>query len=305
MLVIMEQYEHLNDKKKSPQNKIFFTQETNSPMNSKIKKLVIHLVSDSTGETLRSVGAAAAAQFNQLKYEENVYPSIRSQKNLERVFEKIKANPGIVLCTLIDDETRGQLESFCKKNNLSYHPFMDNIISLIEIETGIKAIKQPGTQHQLDEEYFKRIEALNYTIEHDDGQNIETIEAADIVLVGVSRTSKTPTCIYLANQGIKAANVPLLPGHGLQKEIERLNKPLIVALITTPKNLADIRTKRSLELGLDLKKDKYTNLEDVTKEIEGAKRIFISMGWPIIDTTRRSIEETAAAIMNIRTQQWK
>ena len=303
MLVIMEQYEHLNDKKKSPQNKIFFTQETNSPMNSKIKKLVIHLVSDSTGETLRSVGAAAAAQFNQLKYEENVYPSIRSQKNLERVFEKIKANPGIVLCTLIDDETRGQLESFCKKNNLSYHPFMDNIISLIEIETGIKAIKQPGTQHQLDEEYFKRIEALNYTIEHDDGQNIETIEAADIVLVGVSRTSKTPTCIYLANQGIKAANVPLLPGHGLQKEIERLNKPLIVALITTPKNLADIRTKRSVELGLDLKKDKYTNLEDVTKEIEGAKRIFISMGWPIIDTTRRSIEETAAAIMNIRTQQ--
>ena len=303
MLVIMEQYEHLNDKKKSPQNKIFFTQEINSPMNSKIKKLVIHLVSDSTGETLRSVGAAAAAQFNQLKYEENVYPSIRSQKNLERVFEKIKANPGIVLCTLIDDETRGQLESFCKKNNLSYHPFMDNIISLIEIETGIKAIKQPGTQHQLDEEYFKRIEALNYTIEHDDGQNIETIEAADIVLVGVSRTSKTPTCIYLANQGIKAANVPLLPGHGLQKEIERLNKPLIVALITTPKNLADIRTKRSLELGLDLKKDKYTNLEDVTKEIEGAKRIFISMGWPIIDTTRRSIEETAAAIMNIRTQQ--
>ena len=302
MLVIMEQYEHLNDKKKSPQNKIFFTEDRNSPMNSKIKKLVIHLVSDSTGETLRSVGAAAAAQFNQLKYEENVYPSIRSQKNLERVFEKIKANPGIVLCTLIDDETRGQLESFCKKNNLSYHPFMDNIISLIEIETGIKAIKQPGTQHQLDEEYFKRIEALNYTIEHDDGQNIETIEAADIVLVGVSRTSKTPTCIYLANQGIKAANVPLLPGHGLQKEIERLNKPLIVALITTPKNLADIRTKRSVELGLDLKKDKYTNLEDVTKEIEGAKRIFISMGWPIIDTTRRSIEETAAAIMNIRTQ---
>ena len=303
MLVIMEQYEHLNDKKKSPQNKIFFTEDRNSPMNSKIKKLVIHLVSDSTGETLRSVGAAAAAQFNQLKYEENVYPSIRSQKNLERVFEKIKANPGIVLCTLIDDETRGQLESFCKKNNLSYHPFMDNIISLIEIETGIKAIKQPGTQHQLDEEYFKRIEALNYTIEHDDGQNIETIEAADIVLVGVSRTSKTPTCIYLANQGIKAANVPLLPGHGLQKEIERLNKPLIVALITTPKNLADIRTKRSVELGLDLKKDKYTNLEDVTKEIEGAKRIFISMGWPIIDTTRRSIEETAAAIMNIRAQQ--
>ena len=119
----------------------------------------------------------------------------------------------------------------------------------------------------------------------------------------MSRTSKTPTCIYLANQGIKAANVPVVPGHRLQKEVEKLNRPLVVALITTPKNLVDIRTKRSVELGLDLKKDKYTNLEDVTKEIEGAKRIFISMGWPIIDTTRRSIEETAAAIMNIRAQQ--
>ena len=271
-------------------------------MNSNNKKLVIHLVSDSTGETLRSVGAAAAAQFDEFKYEENVYPLIRSQKNLERVFEKIKANPGIVLCTLIDDEIRGQLEFFCKENDLSYLPFMDNIISLIEDETGVKAIKQPGTQHQLDEEYFRRIEALNYTIEHDDGQNIETIEGADIVLVGVSRTSKTPTCIYLANQGIKTANVPLIPGQGLQKEVEKLNRPLVVALITTPKNLVEIRTKRSIELGLDLKNDKYTNLEDVTKEIESAKKTFTSMGWPIIDTTRRSIEETAAAIMNIRMQ---
>ena len=302
MLVIIGQYEHLKENKKSPQNKLFFTQAINISMNINNKKLVIHLVSDSTGETLRSVGAAAAAQFNKFKYEENVYPLIRSHKNLKRVFKKIKANPGIVLCTLIDDEIRERLEFFCKENDLSYLPFMDNIISLIENETGVKAIKQPGTQHQLDEEYFKRIEALNYTIEHDDGQGIETIEGADIVLVGVSRTSKTPTCIYLANQGIKTANVPLIPGQRLQKEVEKLNRPLVVALITTPKNLVEIRTKRSIELGLDLKNDKYTNLEDVTKEIESAKKTFISMGWPIIDTTRRSIEETAAAIMNIRMQ---
>jgi len=302
MLVIIEQYEHLKENKKSPQNKLFFTQVINISMNTNNKKLVIHLVSDSTGETLRSVGAAAAAQFNEFKYEENVYPLIRSQKNLERVFKKIKTNPGIVLCTLIDDEIREQLEFFCKANDLSYLPFMDNIISLIEGETGVKAIKQPGTQHQLNEEYFRRIEALNYTIEHDDGQNTETIESADVVLVGVSRTSKTPTCIYLANQGIKAANVPLVPEQGMQKEVKELNKPLVVALITTPRNLVEIRTKRSIELGLDLKKDKYTNLEDVTKEIETAKKLFISMGWPIIDTTRRSIEETAAAIMSIRAQ---
>ena len=179
---------------------------------------------------------------------------------------------------------------------------MNNIVSLIEFETGVKAIKQPGGQHQLNEDYFKRIEALNYTIEHDDGQNIETLNEADIILVGVSRTSKTPTCIYLANQGIKAANVPLIPYQNLPKEIETKNGPLVVALITTPQNLVEIRKKRALELGLDTKSDEYTNMESITKEIDEAKKIFGSMGWPIIDTTRRSVEETAAAIMNIRTQ---
>jgi len=271
-------------------------------MQKKDKKLIIHLISDSTGETLRSVGSAAAAQFNQLEYEENVYPLIRSKKNLTRVFEKIRSNPGIVLCTLVDDKIRKSLKDFCGANNLAYMPFMNNIVSLIEFETGVKAIKQPGGQHQLNEDYFKRIEALNYTIEHDDGQNIETLNEADIILVGVSRTSKTPTCIYLANQGIKAANVPLIPYQNLPKEIETKNGPLVVALITTPQNLVEIRKKRALELGLDTKSDEYTNMESITKEIDEAKKIFGSMGWPTIDTTRRSVEETAAAIMNIRTQ---
>ena len=271
-------------------------------MKKKDKKLIIHLISDSTGETLRSVGSAAAAQFNQLEYEENVYPLIRSKKNLERVFEKIRSNPGIVLCTLVDDKIRKNLKDFCNANNLAYMPFMNNIVSLIESETGVEAIKQPGGQHQLNEDYFKRIEALNYTIEHDDGQNTETLNEADIILVGVSRTSKTPTCIYLANQGIKAANVPLIPYQNLPKEIETKNGPLVVALITTPQNLVEIRKKRALELGLDTKSDEYTNMESITKEIDEAKKIFGSMGWPIIDTTRRSVEETAAAIMNIRTQ---
>ena len=265
-------------------------------------KLVIHLISDSTGETLRSVGAAAAAQFENLDYEENVYPLIRSKKNLERVFEKIKENPGIVLCTLVDDEISKTLESFCKNNEIAYMPFMNNIVSMIEGETGIKAIKMPGGQHKLNDEYFKRIEALNFTLEHDDGQNIKTITKAEIVLVGVSRTSKTPTCIYLANQGIKAANIPLVPNQGLPKFDK--NKDLtVIALITTPQNLVEVRKKRAIELGLDPKKNEYTNINSVTKEIDDAKRLFNKMGWPTIDTTRRSVEETAAAIMSIRAQE--
>ena len=265
-------------------------------------KLIIHLISDSTGETLRSVGAAAAAQFDNLEYEENVYPLIRSKKNLERVFEKIKENPGIVLCTLVDDEISKTLESFCNNNEITYMPFMNNIVSMIEDETGIKAIKMPGGQHKLNDEYFKRIEALNFTLEHDDGQNIETITKAEIILVGVSRTSKTPTCIYLANQGIKAANIPLVPNQELPK-FDKNKNLTVIALITTPQNLVEVRKKRAIELGLDPKKDEYTNINSVTKEIDDAKRLFNKMGWPTIDTTRRSVEETAAAIMSIRAQE--
>ena len=265
-------------------------------------KLVIHLISDSTGETLKSVGAAAAAQFDNLDYEENVYPLIRSKKNLERVIEKIKGNPGIVLCTLVDDEISKTLESFCNNNEITYMPFMNNIVSMIEDETGIKAIKMPGGQHKLNDEYFKRIEALNFTLEHDDGQNIETITKAEIILVGVSRTSKTPTCIYLANQGIKAANIPLVPNQDLPK-FDKNKNLTVIALITTPQNLVEVRKKRAIELGLDPKKDEYTNINSVTKEIDDAKRLFNKMGWPTIDTTRRSVEETAAAIMSIRAQE--
>ena len=180
---------------------------------------------------------------------------------------------------------------------------MNNIVSLIEDETGIKATKMPGGQHKLNDEYFKRIEALNFTLEHDDGQNIDTITGAEIILVGVSRTSKTPTCIYLANQGIKAANIPLVPNQELPKLNGNKKNLSVIALITTPQNLVEVRKKRAIELGLDPKKDEYTNINSVTKEIDDAKRLFNKMGWPTIDTTRRSVEETAAAIMSIRAQE--
>ena len=266
------------------------------------KKLTIHLVSDSTGETLRSVGAAAAAQFTSAKYIERVYPLIRTQTQLERVFKKIKRGGGIVLCTLVDDNLRKGLEDFCGHEKIPYMPIMESIVSLIERHLKEQAIKKPGGQHELNKEYFRRIEAINYTLEHDDGQGKETLDQAEIIIVGVSRTSKTPTCIYLANQGIKAANVPLLPGQDLPKEITKAKNSLVVSLIISPKSLVEIRQKRTKNLGLEEPKDQYTDLYNVEKEIENAKKIFSSMGWPIIDTTRRSVEETAAAILNIRSQ---
>ena len=266
------------------------------------KKLTIHLVSDSTGETLRSVGAAAAAQFSSANYVERVYPLIRTQKQLERVFNKIKQRRGIVLCTLVDDKLRKELEEFCGHEKIPYMPIMESIVSLIEKHLKESAIKKPGGQHELNKEYFRRIEAINYALEHDDGQGKETLDQAEIIIVGVSRTSKTPTCIYLANQGIKAANVPLLPGQDLPKEITKAKNSLVVSLIISPKSLVEIRQKRTRNLGLEEPKDQYTDLYNVEKEIENAKKIFSSMSWPIIDTTRRSVEETAAAILNIRSQ---
>ena len=266
------------------------------------KKLTIHLVSDSTGETLRSVGAAAAAQFSSAKYIERVYPLIRTQTQLERVFKKIKRGDGIVLCTLVDDKLRKGLEDFCGHEKIPYMPIMESIVSLIEGHLKEHAIKKPGGQHELNKEYFRRIEAINYTLEHDDGQGKETLDQAEIIIVGVSRTSKTPTCIYLANQGIKAANIPLLPGQDLPKEIKKAKNSLVVSLIISPKSLVEIRQKRTKNLGLEEPKDQYTDLYNVEKEIENAKKIFSSRSWPIIDTTRRSVEETAAAILNIRSQ---
>ena len=272
-------------------------------MNKRRKKiLTIHLISDSTGETVRYVGAAAAAQFSSANYVERVYPLIRTKKQLERVFKKIKQGHGIVLCTLVDDKLRKVLEDFCDLKRIPYVPIMESIVSLIEKHLKEPAIKKLGGQHELNKEYFRRIEAINYALEHDDGQGKETLDQAEIIIVGVSRTSKTPTCIYLANQGIKAANVPLLPGQDLPKEITKAKNSLVVSLIISPKSLVEIRQKRTKSLGLEEPKDQYTDLYNVEKEIENAKKIFSSMGWPIIDTTRRSVEETAAAILNIRPQ---
>ena len=269
-------------------------------MNKSEKKyLKMHLVSDSTGETLRAVSNAAAAQFTEVEYEQTTYPMVRTKTQLERVLASIKKDKGVVLCTLVDEKLQEDLQEFCVREKISYMPVMESIVNLLEKDTGLSAINKPGGQHVLNDEYFKRIEAINYTLEHDDGEGQKNLEAADVIVVGVSRTSKTPTCIYLANKGIKAANYPLVPNVGISEELKSVKTPTVVALITSAQTLVEIRTKRALELGLKDKKTDYTNIHKVEEEVIAAKRIFANKGWPVIDITRRSVEETASAIMNI------
>jgi regulator of PEP synthase PpsR (kinase-PPPase family) len=266
--------------------------------NTKIS-LTLHLVSDSTGETLKAVSSAAAVQFSELEYQQKTYPMVRTVTQLERVFKNIKEEKGVVFCTLVEEEVREKLEQFCKEEDILYLPVMENIVSILEEYTGFKAINKPGGQHILNDDYFKRIEAINYTLEHDDGQGQLDLDSADVIIVGVSRTSKTPTCIYLANQGIKAANYPLVPHVGISEELENIKNTQVVALITSAHTLVEIRRKRSIELGLNNTDNDYIDIHKVEEEITTAKRIFANKGWPVIDITRRSVEETASAIMNI------
>jgi len=266
------------------------------------KSLILHLISDSTGVTLRAVSSAAAAQFTELDYQEKTYPMVRTITQLNRVLETIRIDKGVVFCTLVEEEVREKLEKFCKKENIPYFPVMENIVSLLEKYTGIKAINKPGGQHILNDDYFKRIEAINYTLEHDDGQGQINLEEADVIVVGVSRTSKTPTCIYLANQGIKAANYPLVPHIGISDELNAIKNTQVVALITSAHALVEIRRKRSATLGISVVDNDYIDIHKVEEEITAAKRIFANKGWPVIDITRRSVEETSSAIMNILSQ---
>lgn len=266
------------------------------------KSLTLHLISDSTGATLRAVSDAAAAQFTELIYQQKTYPMVRTITQLNRVLKTIKKEKGIVLCTLVEEEVREKLQKFCKKQDVLYFPVMENIVNVLEQYTGTKPINKPGGQHVVNDDYFKRIEAINYTLEHDDGQSQVNLEEADVIVVGVSRTSKTPTCIYLANQGIKAANYPLVPHIGISDELNEVKSTQVVALITSAHALVEIRRKRSVTLGISDLDNDYIDIHKVEEEITAAKRIFANKGWPVIDITRRSVEETSSAIMNILSQ---
>jgi regulator of PEP synthase PpsR (kinase-PPPase family) len=259
----------------------------------------LHLVSDATGETLTTVARAATAQYTKVQPVEHVYPLVRTQKQLDRVLAEIDESPGIVLYTLLEDDLVGRLENHCREAGLPCLSILGPVLQLLQAYLGTETSHRIGAQHTLNADYFKRIDALNYTMLHDDGQHIEDLEEADVVLVGVSRTSKTPTSIYLANRGVKTGNVPLVPGVTVSHQVEQLSRPLVVGLYASPERIVQIRQNRLLGLKAHHDDDQYIDRKAVAEEVSLSRRLCAKHNWPIIDVTRRSIEETAAAVMKL------
>ena len=263
-----------------------------------MKYFHLHLISDSTGETIQAVARAVCAQFVEAQTVEHIYGLVRSKKALDRAIEAVKQDPGPVMYSILDDALRSQLHEVCDSLAVPclsvLDPFVKQLAPYLQVEVNGK----PGSQHIMDSDYFRRINALNYTIQHDDGQSQNDLAGADIILTGVSRTSKTPTCIYLANRGYKAANVPLVPGVTPPSELMELKRPLIVGLINSPERLRAIRRNRLLTLNEESETD-YVDPDLIRSEIAEARRLFARQQWPVIDVSRRSVEEIASAILNL------
>jgi regulator of PEP synthase PpsR (kinase-PPPase family) len=259
----------------------------------------LHLVSDATGETLTTVARAATAQYTKVSPVEHVYPLVRTQKQLDRALCEIEEAPGIVLYTLLEEDLVKRLEDHCRELSLPCLSILGPVLQLMRSYLGTETSHRVGAQHTLNAEYFKRIDALNYTMLHDDGQHVDELEQADVVLVGVSRTSKTPTSIYLANRGVKTGNVPLVPGIMVAPQVEVLTHPLVVGLFASPERIVQIRQNRLLGLKSHHDDDQYIDRQAVAEEIMVSRRLCAKHNWPIIDVTRRSIEETAAAVLKL------
>lgn len=263
-----------------------------------MKPLHLHLVSDSTGETLEMIAKAALAQFEHAEVIRHFWPMVRSRQHLDRIMAELTDKPGLVFYTLVNADTRSRLEEHCRHLSLPAVPVLDEVTAALANALGQVAHGRPGRQHLMDEAYFSRVDAIQFTIAHDDGVASEDWEQADIVLAGVSRSSKTPTSIYLANRGYKVANIPLVVESPPPPALFGLRKPLVVGLTNSPERLVQIRRNRLLTLGETARTD-YIDSERVQAEVAFARRMFADRGWPVIDVTRRSIEETAAAIMRL------
>ncbi len=264
----------------------------------RMSRFHLHLLSDSTGETLENIAKAALAQFDAVEIIKHFWPMVRSETHLDRILDEVAANPGLVLFTLVNPDIRAKLERRCRVLGLPMVPALDAVTDALSNLLGQAAKARPGRQHVLDAAYFARVEAIQFTIAHDDGQNWENWETAEIVLAGVSRSSKTPTSIYLANRGYRTANIPIVVESPPPSALFTLKHPLVVGLTTNPERLIAVRRNRLLSLNQAPETD-YVNDEKVKAELAFARRMFADNGWPVIDVTRRSIEETAAAIINL------
>jgi regulator of PEP synthase PpsR (kinase-PPPase family) len=259
----------------------------------------LHLVSDATGDTVHSVARACLVQFEGAEAIEHIWSMVRTRSQVDRVIAGVGANPGVVLYTLVNETLRGPLVDGCRKLGVPAIPVLDPVIGALASYLGRQSRGLPGQQHLLDSEYFARIDAMTFALNHDDGQSAWGLNEADVVLCGVSRTSKTPTCIYLANRGIKAANVPVVPGMPLPPELFAASRPLIVGLTNDPERLIAVRRNRLQLLHQQTDRTDYTDMDAVREEVAMARRLFTEHHWPVIDVTRRSIEETAAAILKL------
>ena len=265
----------------------------------------LHLVSDSTGETVTTVARACVAQFEGVVPVEHVWSFVRNRAQVDQVLSMVKALPGVVIYTLISPDLRQALHDGCRALNIPSVAVLDGVLDALSSLLGAETRPAIGRQHALDAGYFSRIDAMAFMLRHDDGQCANELEQADVVLVGVSRTSKTPTSIYLANRGVKVANVPVVPDCPLPPELDALSGPLVVGLTISPEPLVQIRMNRLRQLRLEDERrmsafeGDYAELERVRAELVHARRLFARHGWPVIDVTRRSVEETAAAIFQL------
>lgn len=260
----------------------------------------LYLVSDSTGETVESVARACLVQFEHTNPIEHVWNLVRSQNQVKEVIADIEDRPGFVLYTLVNVTIIAQLQAACRRLKVPCISVLQPIMSAFSNHLHKEGDTKPGRQHILDDGYFERISAMDYAMMHDDGQATWNLEEADVVILGVSRTSKTPTCIYLANRGVKAANIPIILGQDLPEEIFLLKKPIIIGLVKDTKSLVQVRRNR-LRMLMESEETTYANLDQVTDEVNYAMRIFTRHKWQVIDISRRSIEETAAAIVQLHT----
>lgn len=259
----------------------------------------LHLVSDATGETLNTVAKAAAAQYADFRPIAHIYALVRTPSQLNRALREIEEQPGIVLFTLINPDIRRHLEEQCEAMGVPCLSILDPIISILSQYLNAASRPQVAGQHALNSDYFRRIDALNFTMAHDDGQNVDDLDKADVVILGVSRTSKTPTSIYLAQRGIRTANIPIVPGIPVPQKLFDLKGPLVVGLIASAERIAQIRRHRLLSLKESRSTD-YIDPRLITDELMLMKTLCSENDWPMIDVTRRSVEETAATILNMR-----
>jgi regulator of PEP synthase PpsR (kinase-PPPase family) len=258
----------------------------------------LHLVSDATGETLNTVAKAAAAQYADFRPIAHIYALVRTPSQLNRALREIEEQPGIVLFTIINPDIRKHLEAQCEVMGVPCLSILDPIISILSQYLNVTSRPQVAGQHALNSDYFRRIDALNFTMAHDDGQSIEDLEKADVVILGVSRTSKTPTSIYLAQRGVRTANIPIIPRIPVPQKLLQLKGPLVVGLIASAERIAQIRRHRLLSLKESRSTD-YIDPRLITDELMFMKSLSAENEWPLIDVTRRSVEETAATILNM------